>query len=72
VSMVTLNTVGPTLMKYGTEEQKAYFLQMSSGGSRRPRRPAALQQESHRHRTMLIRPAAGGAIGASAEEWAAR
>ncbi|UQA35253.1 acyl-CoA dehydrogenase family protein [Streptomyces sp. HNA39] len=26
VSMVTLNTVGPTLMKYGTEEQKAYFL----------------------------------------------
>lgn len=24
--MVTLNTVGPTLMKYGTEEQKAYFL----------------------------------------------
>ncbi|MFE2167198.1 acyl-CoA dehydrogenase family protein [Streptomyces sp. NPDC059447] len=26
VSMVTLNTVGPTLMKYGTEEQKEYFL----------------------------------------------
>ncbi|MFM9369061.1 acyl-CoA dehydrogenase family protein [Streptomyces sp. Da 82-17] len=26
VSMVTLNTVGPTLMKYGTKEQKAYFL----------------------------------------------
>ncbi|MGX1670021.1 acyl-CoA dehydrogenase family protein [Streptomyces sp. NPDC055400] len=26
VSMVTLNTVGPTLIKYGTEEQKAYFL----------------------------------------------
>ncbi|MFC8659661.1 acyl-CoA dehydrogenase family protein [Streptomyces parvus] len=26
VSMVTLNTVGPTLMAYGTEEQKAYFL----------------------------------------------
>ncbi|MFF8275643.1 acyl-CoA dehydrogenase family protein [Streptomyces lateritius] len=26
VSMVTLNTVGPTLMKYGTEDQKAYFL----------------------------------------------
>nr|WTB32374.1 acyl-CoA dehydrogenase family protein [Streptomyces sp. NBC_00830] len=26
VSMVTLNTVGPTLMKYGTETQKAYFL----------------------------------------------
>ncbi|MFF2327669.1 MULTISPECIES: acyl-CoA dehydrogenase family protein [unclassified Streptomyces] len=26
VSMVTLNTVGPTLMKYGTREQKAYFL----------------------------------------------
>lgn len=26
VSMVTLNTVGPTLMKYGTEEQKRYFL----------------------------------------------
>jgi 3-oxocholest-4-en-26-oyl-CoA dehydrogenase alpha subunit len=26
VSMVTLNTVGPTLMKYGTEEQKSYFL----------------------------------------------
>ena len=26
VSMVTLNTVGPTLMKYGTAEQKAYFL----------------------------------------------
>ena len=24
--MVTLNTVGPTLMKYGTAEQKAYFL----------------------------------------------
>ncbi|MFJ3422280.1 acyl-CoA dehydrogenase family protein [Streptomyces sp. NPDC086082] len=26
VSMVTLNTVGPTLMKYGSEEQKAAFL----------------------------------------------
>ncbi|QDN79063.1 acyl-CoA dehydrogenase [Streptomyces sp. S1A1-7] len=26
VSMVTLNTVGPTLMKYGSEAQKAYFL----------------------------------------------
>jgi alkylation response protein AidB-like acyl-CoA dehydrogenase len=26
VSMVTLNTVGPTLMKYGSEEQKDYFL----------------------------------------------
>ncbi|MFD9571074.1 acyl-CoA dehydrogenase family protein [Streptomyces sp. NPDC059982] len=26
VSMVTLNTVGPTLMKYGTSEQKEYFL----------------------------------------------
>lgn len=26
VSMVTLNTVGPTLMKYGTEKQKAEFL----------------------------------------------
>ena len=26
VSMVTLNTVGPTLMKYGTEAQKAAFL----------------------------------------------
>lgn len=26
VSMVTLNTVGPTLMKYGSQEQKAYFL----------------------------------------------
>lgn len=24
--MVTLNTVGPTLMKYGSEEQKEYFL----------------------------------------------
>ncbi|MET8285026.1 acyl-CoA dehydrogenase family protein [Streptomyces sp. NPDC005132] len=26
VSMVTLNTVGPTLIKYGDEEQKRYFL----------------------------------------------
>ncbi|UGY92466.1 acyl-CoA dehydrogenase family protein [Streptomyces gobiensis] len=26
VSMVTLNTVGPTLMTYGTAEQKSYFL----------------------------------------------
>lgn len=26
VSMVTLNTVGPTLMKYGTRHQKDYFL----------------------------------------------
>ncbi|MCF3124537.1 acyl-CoA dehydrogenase family protein [Streptomyces arenae] len=26
VSMVTLNTVGPTLMKYGTEDQKGFFL----------------------------------------------
>lgn len=26
VSMVTLNTVGPTLMKYGTEQQKSFFL----------------------------------------------
>lgn len=30
VSMVTLNTVGPTLMKYGTQEQKDYFLPRSS------------------------------------------
>ncbi|MGW0365027.1 acyl-CoA dehydrogenase family protein [Streptomyces sp. NPDC002990] len=26
ISMVTLNTVGPTLMKYGSQEQKEYFL----------------------------------------------
>ncbi|MEV6834395.1 acyl-CoA dehydrogenase family protein [Streptomyces sp. NPDC051133] len=26
ISMVTLNTVGPTLMKYGSERQKAHFL----------------------------------------------
>ncbi|MGW7246030.1 acyl-CoA dehydrogenase family protein [Streptomyces decoyicus] len=26
VSMVTLNTVGPTLMKYGTQQQRDYFL----------------------------------------------
>ncbi|MPY55498.1 acyl-CoA dehydrogenase family protein [Streptomyces acidicola] len=26
VSMVTLNTVGPTLMRYGSEEQRAFFL----------------------------------------------
>ncbi|WP_328727488.1 acyl-CoA dehydrogenase family protein [Streptomyces sp. NBC_00259] len=26
VSMVTLNTVGPTLMRYGTDDQKAFFL----------------------------------------------
>ncbi|MFF3450932.1 acyl-CoA dehydrogenase family protein [Streptomyces sp. NPDC002667] len=26
VSMVTLNTVGPTLMKYGSQEQKEFFL----------------------------------------------
>ncbi|RII11939.1 Acyl-CoA dehydrogenase [Streptomyces sp. YIM 130001] len=26
VSMVTLNTVGPTLMKYGSQDQKDYFL----------------------------------------------
>ncbi|WP_330331572.1 acyl-CoA dehydrogenase family protein [Streptomyces sp. NBC_00536] len=26
VSMVTLNTVGPTLMRYGTQEQKDFFL----------------------------------------------
>jgi alkylation response protein AidB-like acyl-CoA dehydrogenase len=26
VSMVTLNTVGPTLMKYGSQQQKDYFL----------------------------------------------
>ncbi|MFD5427141.1 acyl-CoA dehydrogenase family protein [Streptomyces sp. NPDC127084] len=26
VSMVTLNTVGPTLMKYGTDQQKSFFL----------------------------------------------
>lgn len=32
VSMVTLNTVGPTLMKYGTEEQKKYFLPRILGG----------------------------------------
>ncbi|MET8687653.1 acyl-CoA dehydrogenase family protein [Streptomyces sp. NPDC004732] len=32
VSMVTLNTVGPTLMKYGTEEQKAAFLPRILGG----------------------------------------
>ncbi|MFB7052592.1 acyl-CoA dehydrogenase family protein [Streptomyces vinaceus] len=32
VSMVTLNTVGPTLMKYGTPEQKGYFLPRILGG----------------------------------------
>ncbi|MDF6043513.1 acyl-CoA dehydrogenase family protein [Streptomyces sp. JH14] len=32
VSMVTLNTVGPTFMKYGTEEQKKYFLPRILGG----------------------------------------
>ncbi|THA71807.1 acyl-CoA dehydrogenase [Streptomyces sp. A0958] len=32
VSMVTLNTVGPTLMKYGTEAQKEYFLPRILGG----------------------------------------
>ncbi|MEV6582201.1 acyl-CoA dehydrogenase family protein [Streptomyces sp. NPDC051582] len=32
VSMVTLNTVGPTLMKYGTPEQKEYFLPRILGG----------------------------------------
>ncbi|MFE5538957.1 acyl-CoA dehydrogenase family protein [Streptomyces sp. NPDC056492] len=32
VSMVTLNTVGPTLMKYGTPEQKDYFLPRILGG----------------------------------------
>ncbi|MEU3303157.1 acyl-CoA dehydrogenase family protein [Streptomyces sp. NPDC006678] len=26
VSMVTLNTVGPTLMRYGTDDQKSFFL----------------------------------------------
>ncbi|MCF8588853.1 acyl-CoA dehydrogenase family protein [Gordonia liuliyuniae] len=26
IPMITLTTVGPTLMKYGTQEQKAYFL----------------------------------------------
>lgn len=33
VSMVTLNTVGPTLMKYGTREQKDYFLPRILAGS---------------------------------------
>ncbi|MFH8566662.1 acyl-CoA dehydrogenase family protein [Streptomyces sp. NPDC017988] len=33
VSMVTLNTVGPTLMKYGSEEQKAFFLPRILGGA---------------------------------------
>ncbi|MFF0446027.1 acyl-CoA dehydrogenase family protein [Streptomyces sp. NPDC004609] len=32
VSMVTLNTVGPTLMKYGTQEQKSFFLPRILGG----------------------------------------
>ncbi|MBA2807421.1 acyl-CoA dehydrogenase family protein [Streptomyces sp. KM273126] len=33
VSMVTLNTVGPTLMRYGSEEQRAFFLpRILSGG----------------------------------------
>ncbi|MGW1168318.1 acyl-CoA dehydrogenase family protein [Streptomyces sp. NPDC001153] len=32
VSMVTLNTVGPTLMKYGSQRQKAYFLPRILGG----------------------------------------
>ena len=26
VPMLTINTVGPTIMHYGTDEQKAYFL----------------------------------------------
>ncbi|GLF95793.1 acyl-CoA dehydrogenase family protein [Streptomyces yaizuensis] len=33
VSMVTLNTVGPTLMRYGTDEQRAYFLPRILGGT---------------------------------------
>ncbi|MFI6059429.1 acyl-CoA dehydrogenase family protein [Streptomyces sp. NPDC051286] len=33
VSMVTLNTVGPTLMRYGTEAQKEYFLPRILSGS---------------------------------------
>ncbi|MFE0423708.1 acyl-CoA dehydrogenase family protein [Streptomyces sp. NPDC058953] len=32
VSMVTLNTVGPTLMKYGTDAQKSFFLPRILGG----------------------------------------
>jgi alkylation response protein AidB-like acyl-CoA dehydrogenase len=32
VSMVTLNTVGPTLMAYGTEEQKADVLPLNTHG----------------------------------------
>jgi len=32
VPMLTINTVGPTIMRYGTDEQKAYFLPKITGG----------------------------------------
>ena len=32
IPMLTINTVGPTLMQYGTEEQKQYFLPKISKG----------------------------------------
>ncbi len=33
IPLVTLNTVGPTLVRYGTEEQKAAFLPAILGGT---------------------------------------
>src|SRR5690242_6768326 len=32
VPMLTINTVGPTIMRYGTDEQKAFFLPKIVGG----------------------------------------
>lgn len=32
VPMLTINTVGPTIMRYGTDDQKAYFLPKITGG----------------------------------------
>ena len=39
IPYLTLNTVGPTIMRYGTDEQKAYFLPQDPG-----RRPALLDR----------------------------
>ena len=59
VSMVTLNTVGPTLMKYGTEAQKDVL--PAADPQRRPRLRDRLQRAGGRARTSAALRTQGGA-----------
>ncbi|MEV2192092.1 acyl-CoA dehydrogenase family protein [Streptomyces phaeochromogenes] len=82
VSMVTLNTVGPTLMKYGTEEQKDYFLprilrgelvfaigysEPSAGTDLASLRTRAVRVEGER--SLASEQSPGGAARGGGDEW---